>query len=106
MHLSDTFESSPKKRWKDIDNLDKENVHFGTFWEFNYQHQQKDFFNGHNKNNNEIKLSIKSVTKVQAFLKPFVNYLKKVRQITIKDITKLMRLLWSILERDKNLEKS
>ena len=69
-------------------------VHFENL---TINNQQKDIFNGHNKNNNEIKQSRKFITEAKV--------LKKVRQIQIKDITKSVRQLWNILEKDKNLQK-
>ena len=66
--LLNTFKSEQKKIQKDIDTLKKQNCELKVHIEkLSTSNPKKGIYNGHNKENNEIKLN--SVTEVQELLK-------------------------------------
>ena len=66
--LLNTFKSEQKKIQKDIDTLKKQNRELKVHIEkLSTSNPKKGIYNGHNKENNEIKLN--SITEVQELLK-------------------------------------
>ena len=73
-NLLETFESKQKKLQKEVDTLEKENSELRVHIEnIRCSKQQKYLSNNQDKQNNEIQVSLKSLTQTQELLRSSVN---------------------------------